>query len=236
MFRGTARARAVIPAHAKPGGEVRALRLHLGCGGNAPEGWLNVDKSFGPVIERLRIKHLLCAIGVLTPAQASWRWPTNVVRLDITREWPWPDSSAEAIYSSHMVEHFTPAEMRRFLDKSYRVLRPGGILRLAVPDLEFVVVRYIRGRDDGRPNAADDLNRLFYSMPDSRSGPLLHRLAIALLHRPHQWMYDFRSMADRMERAGFTQVARFSCAEGRLPQVELLDVRPRSLFIEGVRP
>lgn len=213
------------------------LRLHLGCGANAPDGWVNVDKSFGPAIERLRLRKTLEKLGVLNEAPTSLRWPTNVQRLDVTKEWPWANGSADAIYSSHMIEHFTPRETEQFLKNSFRVLAPGGVIRLAVPDLEFSVGQYLAARDEGRPDAADHLNSLFYNMPDTSSQPAALRVAVKLLHRPHAWMYDFSSLASRLCDAGFIDIARAAHGEGRLPQVELLDVRGgRSLFVEGLRP
>jgi SAM-dependent methyltransferase len=135
-----------------------------------------------------------------------------------------------------MVEHFSPGEMEQFLAKCARVLRPGGILRLAVPDLEAEVEGYRASRAAGRTDAADELNRLFYNAPGTDGANLVHRLAITVLHRPHSWMYDFDSMATRMQDAGFTDVTRFAYREGRLPEVDVLDVRPESLFVEALRP
>ena len=50
--------------------------------------------------------------------------------------WPFADESASEILASHIVEHFTKSDGRRFLQECYRVLMPGGALFLAVPDMD----------------------------------------------------------------------------------------------------
>jgi hypothetical protein len=54
-------------------------------------------------------------------------------------------------------------------------------------------------------------------------------------HR-HWWQYNERSLRDLLERAGFAEVERRGYREGRCPDVERIDSRPESLFMEGVRP
>ena len=45
--------------------------------------------------------------------------------------WPWESGSVDGIYASHVIEHFP--DQKRFLDECYRLLKPGGFLRIAVP-------------------------------------------------------------------------------------------------------
>ncbi len=197
---------------------------------------MNIDKSFGPMIERTGLRRALTRVGLLGEIQSGWEWPTNITRMDVTKDWPWPDGSAEAIYSSHMLEHLTKREAEGFLRKCFRVLRPGGILRLAVPDLESAVEDYLNKRNAGEPRAADELNQLFYSMSDFDRDSTIHRFAIKTLHRPHQWIYDFDSLGSRMRDAGFESITKSAFKDGRLPEVERMDVREDSLFIEGIHP
>lgn len=62
---------------------------------------------------------------------------------DITRGLPLPNSSAAACYSSHVLEHMDLAAARSLLAECLRVLQSGGILRLAVPDLEAIIREYL---------------------------------------------------------------------------------------------
>ncbi len=99
-----------------------AIKLHLGCGSKYIPGFIHID-----VIEGDHIDH-----------QAS------VCIL------PYPDDSADLIYASHVLEHFGRFEMRNLLREWCRVLAPGGILRLAVPDFTACAkIYYEEGLKDG---------------------------------------------------------------------------------------
>lgn len=62
---------------------------------------------------------------------------------DLRKGLPYPDCSCHAVYSSHLLEHLKPNEASKLLSEMYRVLSPGGIVRLAVPDLESVARNYL---------------------------------------------------------------------------------------------
>src|SRR3954471_700236 len=90
-------------------------RVHLGCGQNRLEGWLNVDlvRSCRPdVLHDLR-----------------WGFPA-------------PPASVSLIYSEHVLEHLAFDDGMRLLHDCRRALEPGGALRIAMPDLEHLVDRY----------------------------------------------------------------------------------------------
>ncbi|MBK8858914.1 MAG: methyltransferase domain-containing protein [Opitutaceae bacterium] len=84
-------------------------RLNLGCGDVFLPGWHNLD-----FVAR----------------------PPHVVRHDLRETLPLPAGSCEVVYHSHVLEHFDRAEAGRFLAECHRVLAPGGVLRVVVPDLE----------------------------------------------------------------------------------------------------
>lgn len=93
------------------------LRCNLGCGSQAHPDWLNFDLG-GP---------------------APW-----VVPLDLKAEqWPLPEESVDLVYSSHVLEHFARGEGESFLRKVHAILKPGGGLRLTVPDLEGLAESYL---------------------------------------------------------------------------------------------
>jgi SAM-dependent methyltransferase len=81
-----------------------------------------------------------------------------VVAHDLTRGVPFPEASFDVVYHSHVLEHFHRDAAERFLRECRRVLRPGGVLRVAVPDLEQMARLYLatmerclageRGADD----------------------------------------------------------------------------------------
>lgn len=91
------------------------LFLHLGCGPVAHPRFVNVDAYPYPHVHHVR------AIDDLSPFR---------------------DGSAALVYACHCLEHFCTAEIPRVLGEWYRVLRPGGILRLSVPDFDRLVAIY----------------------------------------------------------------------------------------------
>lgn len=95
--------------------------LNIGCGENVHTDWVNID-----------------VVGSLP----------GVIVHDVRRGLPFPDSEFEACYSSHMLEHVTRSQARIIVDEIFRVLKPNGIVRLVVPDLEQIVRHYLRCLDD----------------------------------------------------------------------------------------
>ncbi|HEV7765387.1 MAG TPA: methyltransferase domain-containing protein [Thermoanaerobaculia bacterium] len=85
------------------------MRLHIGSGPVAIEGWTNVDVTAYPGVD---------------------------VVLDV-RE-PWPFTNVELIFAEHFLEHLTLVEGLRFLRECRRVLRDDGVLRLSTPNLDWV--------------------------------------------------------------------------------------------------
>ncbi len=116
-------------------------RVNVGCGQTPTAGWMNFDNS--PSIRLARYPSLvavLTALGLLRETQREFihfAKGASIRYADATQRLPLPTSSVEVLYSSHMLEHLVRSETRDFLREAMRVLRPGGILRLAVPDLEI---------------------------------------------------------------------------------------------------
>jgi hypothetical protein len=116
--------------------------LNVGCGATYHPAWVNVDF-----------------------AAAS----SDVRACDIRRGLPFADASFEACYASHVLEHLTPAEGARLLRELYRVLAPGGIARVVVPDLELIVLDYLRALQralDREPGADDDYDWMMIQLLD----------------------------------------------------------------------
>jgi len=95
------------------------LRLHLGCGGKHFDGYVNVD---------------------------LWITDATDVICDITRL-PWPDRSAAAIESYHVIEHISHKKIKKTLNDWHRVLKPGGKLVLECPHFDVAIREYLSGNE-----------------------------------------------------------------------------------------
>jgi predicted SAM-dependent methyltransferase len=66
-----------------------------------------------------------------------------VMAHDLSQGIPFPDASFDVVYHSHVLEHFSQSAAASFIKECYRVLRPQGILRVVVPDLEQITRTYL---------------------------------------------------------------------------------------------
>src|SRR5215831_11591422 len=119
------------------GGE---LKLNIGCGTSGIEGWVNLDNSPTILLSRLPLGRRIFQ---------TLDWPRNVRRADVRKGISFPDSSVWCIYSSHTFEHFTYEDSLTVARECHRVLRPGGVLRIVVPDLGIFVCDYLADSADG---------------------------------------------------------------------------------------
>lgn len=91
--------------------------LNLGCGRRFHPAWKNVNfTATGP----------------------------GVIAHDLNQSIPFGDNSVDVVYHSHLLEHFTKTAAPRFIQQCYRVLKPSGILRVVVPNLESIARQYLR--------------------------------------------------------------------------------------------
>lgn len=98
------------------------MKLHLGCGPRYIPGFVHVDAQAAPHVD------------IVGPVE----------RL------PMGDNSVSLIYASHVLEHFGRLEYKAVLKEWFRVLKPGGILRLSVPDFAAcAAIYYESGLADG---------------------------------------------------------------------------------------
>lgn len=78
-----------------------------------------------------------------------------VRQVDLLAKLPLVDSSINLVYTSHFLEHIPRKNLRSFLSECYRILKPGGIIRIVVPDLEEICRSYLRFRDNSENSKAD---------------------------------------------------------------------------------
>lgn len=154
--------------------EASGLRLNIGCGPNYKDGWVNIDLA----------------------EQAD-------LQLDLREPLPFADNSVAIVYSEHFLEHLEyPAEVGRFLLESIRVLQPGGVFSVGVPDCEWPINSYAQGDDVWFETSR---KRWHPAWCDTR----MHNLNYLFRQSgDHKYAYDFETLSKVLEAAGFIGIER----------------------------
>jgi SAM-dependent methyltransferase len=180
------------------------VRLNLGSGPlQVPSGWIGLDASAHLLVRWLPeplLRRLLARTSVGADAARSLKHGRFVFG-DLRHGIPFADGTAEAVFTSHVLHHMTDEHGTRLIRECARVLVPGGVLRVVVPE----VPEGTRAERAGR-----------------------------YLHSPRS-RYSWPKLRAVLEEAGFGRVRRVAYRIGACPDIELLDNRPDSLFVEGVR-
>jgi predicted SAM-dependent methyltransferase len=170
-------------------------KLHLGCAYTILPGWVNID-----------------LLG---------RVPADVA-LDVTKPLPFADASIEAIFTEHMVEHLTYQEAFRLARECARVLRPGGVVRVVVPDFGRYARSYF-GDDD-----------VIDTMQSERLTRLVG-LASTVYGSSHRSIWDAETLTAVLECAGLpATVSSFGDSRIR-PCPDSPSRAVESLYVEAVK-
>ena len=173
-------------------------RLCLGSGHAPIPGWINIDYE-----------------------------PPADVLLDLRYGIPVPEGSIDTIYSEHLVEHLSLDAASALFRECRRILKPGGVLRIATPDLEDLVTEY---RRDWR-SRHDWINWPEYGYIDTP----VRMVNVAMREWGHRYLYDFTELALRLGEAGFERVDRAELGTSAFPELGGLETRADSRLIIEAR-
>jgi SAM-dependent methyltransferase len=194
--------------------------VQYGCGHSAPDGWLNYDASFTLRVERFPFA------GRFVRKNAQ-RFPVNVTFGDIVKGIPVPDASVDGVYASHVLEHLSRASMVVALRNTFRILRPNGIFRLIVPDLEARARRYLADLDGMRSDANDRLLRSSYLGIEADPKGLLGLASEILGRNKHLWMWDYPAMEAALKAVGFSSIRRCEMGDSGDPAFAAVEQHDR---------
>lgn len=201
--------------------------INLGCGLSIAPGWINIDNSPNAWLSKHPLlKWSLWKFRIISDYHYRVNWPRSIEVYNLKKPLSYGDSSIDYVYTSHFLEHLEYKDAQRLIREVIRVLKPGGVIRIVVPDLAIGAKQYLaslQAKSDGAKAAPDFLNWLQLSKPGVRD--------------PHQWMYDAPSLTAMLREAGFTNVVVCEYRKGRVPDCEILDNRPEdSLHLEAEKP
>jgi len=205
------------------------LYVQYGCGHNSPEAWLNFDSSPTLYFERIPI------LGRIYTKNKE-RFPENVRYGDIVKGLPVPPNSCNGAYACHVLEHLSLEECRTAIKNTFVILGPRGIFRLVVPDLEIAARVYV---ECGEHDAAENFMRATLLGKEKRQRTFRTFLTAYLGNSLHLWMWDYKSLKNELELAGFTDIRRCEyndSTDNAFKDVESLERFADAVAIECRKP
>jgi SAM-dependent methyltransferase len=172
-------------------------KLHIGCGNNIKPGWINID------------------LGDFAD-----------IRLDLREPMPFPDASATVIYSEHFFEHLSFEEGTRFLRESFRVLIPGGLVSIGVPDAESTLRLYASGD-------REEWLRVRHLWHPEWCNTQMHSVNYVFRQSgEHKYAYDFETLVAELKDCGFVNIRRRDWD----PTLDLEARRDGTLYVDAEKP
>lgn len=188
------------------------LLVNLGAGDTGRPGWINVD---------------------------IFRAPGVNCRYDCRRRLPFADGSVRGIFCEHFLEHLDYSEeVPRFLSECRRVLQPGGVLRVVVPDAGRYLKAYCQAGWKAlarlRPLEAGRVD-YYYKFPYRTRMELINM--IFRQGHQHKYAYDYETLEFVLLRYGFSRVIQQQYGQSLLPELALdrEDRAAESLYVEAIR-
>jgi len=176
------------------------IKLHVGCGENYFDGWINVDIDSS----KADIFHDL--------AKPLWFY----------------DNTVDFIYSEHFIEHIGINHAQNMFKEFYRVLKPGGILRIATPDLDYMVEKYTSASWKDQ----DWIETYNYQWIQTRA----EMLNVCFREWGHQYLYDAEELERRLREVGFGKILRQEWNVSMCAELANRETRKDSkLIIEAVK-
>ncbi|MFL5955176.1 MAG: class I SAM-dependent methyltransferase [Gaiellaceae bacterium] len=174
--------------------------------------------------------------GLLNEEQVRYTFPRDAIHADVTKGLRYPDNSASYVYTSHMIEHVSRWRALDLLRDCFRVLRPGGVIRILTPDIAQWIREYEHGdtaNDSTRADAFMTKLGIYSEQPGTRVQRFVRRNMSGAIH---QWLYDFESLSKLVKDAGFVDLKRWSYREGSVPDLDKLEHHREGLHVEAAHP
>jgi len=137
-----------------------SLKLHIGCGTKKINGYVNIDCRYLPTVDEIQNAELLRS---------------------------YKQNTVDVLYASHVLEHFGRWKYKHVLQRWFEVIKPGGILRLAVPDFSKICEHYSHNKELGI------LMGLLYGGQDYQENF-------------HYVTFDYVSLSNTLKEIGFREV------------------------------
>lgn len=174
-------------------------KLHLGCGSHLLKDWLNTDLEPG----------------------------VEVVCLDASKKLPIADRTFDYVFTEHMIEHLEFKTGKDLIQEIFRILKPGGKLRISTPDLQFLINLYGSEKTDLQTRYIQWAGETFLPGIDLPTDAFV----INNFFRDwgHLFIYDFKTLSVLLLQFGFVDITRREV--GQSDDVNLRNVECRGSMI-----
>lgn len=167
------------------------VRVNIGSGDNILPGWLN---------------------GEVWPGRGT-------VYMDAAKTLPFKNGSVSFINCEHMIEHLDYQASKKFMKECFRALRPGGILRIATPDLKKLISMY-SGESD---IPTHDILRHHNDYHDREAGTLCEWFNDHMHLWGHSFIFDEETLIKDLRHNGFAGIEKCSYGESRYPELRNIE-------------
>jgi predicted SAM-dependent methyltransferase len=157
----------------------KTRKLHIGCGENFLDGWLNSD--YFPYL-------------------------SNIFHLDATERFALADSTIDFIFSEHMIEHISYSHGSMMLVECYRVLRNNGKIRISTPDLPFLINLYQEQKTELQKEYIEWATAMFIPTAPCPNDTFVINNFVR--DWGHLFIYDEKTLRLSLEMAGFSDIQR----------------------------
>ena len=169
-------------------------KLHIGCGSNLLQGWLNSD---------------------------YFPRSTTILHLDATQLFPFCNNEFDCIFSEHMIEHISYSQGLFMLNECFRVLKENGTIRISTPDLSFLIDLYKDNQSDlQREYIKRATDRYIKDAPYYDAVFVINNF---VRNWGHQFIYNEKILRSSLEKAGFTSITKCALNQSEVDSLRNLE-------------
>lgn len=237
--------------------------LNLGCGTKTSPRAINIDWSMYLSIKKNWLFRLCSPLFSNVERQKKLRKLDDTILVhDVRKGIPFESNSVDAVYHSHVLEHIDRELVEGFLTEIKRVLVPGGIHRIAVPDMEYLCRAYLEhvGLVEENPSLMVHHDRHISVIIEQ----MVRKKAYGTSQQPfvlkwlentilgdarnrgetHQWMYDRFNLSHLLDENGFRNIEVLGFNKSSIPDWESFglettedgsEYKPNTLYLEAVK-
>lgn len=179
----------------------KSIKLHVGCGTKYFDGWINIDNNSDNNIQKLDL---------------NW---------NLRNPLPFDNNTVDFIFNEHFLEHLTAEDGLRTLMDFKRVLKPTGVLRIAMPDLADLIKLY--NNENWKKDYAKFIETFKLDFVKTRA----EYVNMCFKWWGHQWQYDREELERRLIEAGFNNIEFCKLRKSKYPELNNLETRDESTLI-----